>query len=75
MKRKSVHEPQAKVMSAEDVWDDAQQIATVLKQNLLKAEPVVQLYIPLSSFLLDMENLNQDELVVLHKCIEERLAA
>lgn len=75
MKRKSVHEPQAKVMSAEDVWDDAQQIATVLKQNLLKAEPVVRLYIPLSSFLLALENLNQDELVALHKCIEERLAA
>ena len=51
MKRKSVHEPQARVMRAEDVWEDAQQISHVLRQNRLRAEPVVQLPIPLSSFL------------------------
>jgi hypothetical protein len=38
---KSVHESEAKLMSVEEVWDDAQQIAAVVKQNLLKAEPVV----------------------------------
>ena len=51
MKCKSVHEPEAQVMGAADVWDDAQQIADVLRQNLLKAEPVVRLQIPLSVFL------------------------
>jgi len=75
MKRKSVHEPQAKVMSAEDVWDDAQQISNVLRQNLLKAEPVIQLHIPLSSFLSALDNLSRDELVILHKHIEERVTA
>jgi len=74
MKRKSAHEPEAKVMSATEVWDDAQQIATVLRQNLLKAEPVVRLQIPLSAFLLALDNLNRDELVILHKQLEERLA-
>lgn len=74
MKRKSAHEPNAKVMSAADVWDDAQQIATVLKQNLLKAEPVVRLQIPLSAFLSALDNLNRDELVILHKRVEQRLA-
>jgi hypothetical protein len=34
---KSVHEPDARVMSVEDVRDDAQQIADVLRQNLIKA--------------------------------------
>lgn len=74
MKRKSVHEPKAKVMSAADVWNDAQQIATVLKQNLMKAEPVVRLQIPLSAFLTALDNLDRDELVILHKRVEQRLA-
>ena len=51
MEPKSVHEPKAKVMSASDVWNDAQEIASVLKQNILKAEPMVPLQIPLSTFL------------------------
>jgi len=74
MKRKSVHEPHAKVMSAAEVWEDAQQIAAVLRQNVLKAEPVVQLQIPLSVFLLALDHLSREELVMLHKRVEERLA-
>ena len=74
MKPKSVHEPEAKLMSAEEVWDDVQQITEVLKQNLLKTEPVVHVDIPLSSFLSALDNLNRDELEILHKRIEERLA-
>jgi hypothetical protein len=46
----------------------------VLKQNLLKAEPVVRLQIPLSAFLSALDNLNRDELVILHKRVEQRLA-
>lgn len=74
MESKSVHELEANVMSAEDVWDDAQQIAEVLKQNLLNAEPVVHVDIPLSSFLSALDSLNRNELEVLHKRIVERLA-
>jgi len=73
MNCKSVHEPKARVMSAVDAWDDAQQIATVLK-NLVKAEPVVRLQIPLSVFLAALDNLDHDELVILHKRVEQRLA-
>jgi len=75
MKNKSAHEPEAKVMSAADVWDDAQQIAEVLRQNLFKAEPVVRLQIPLSIFLAAVDNFSRDELVLLRQRIEERLAA
>ena len=75
MKRKSAHEPKARVMSAADVWDDAQQIADVLRQNLLKAEPVVKLQIPLSAFLSALDDLSRDELVILRQRVEERLAA
>jgi hypothetical protein len=75
MEPKSVHEPKAKVMSASDVWNDAREIASVLKQNILKAEPMVRLQIPLSTFLSAVENLNREELLLLHKRIETRLAS
>lgn len=75
MKRKSVHEPEAKLMSAADVWGDAQQIAEVLRQNLLKAEPAVQLRVPLSIFLSALDSLSRDELALLRQRVEERLAA
>jgi hypothetical protein len=74
-KRKSVREPEAKLMSAADVWDDAQQIAEVLRHNLLKAEPAVQLQVPLSIFMSALDSLSRDELVLLRQRVEERLAA
>jgi len=74
MKRKSVHEPKAKVMSAAEVWEDAQQIAEVLRRNLLKAEPTVGLRVPLSVFLSALDDLSREELVILRKRVDERLA-
>ena len=74
MKRKSVHEPKAKVMSAAEVWEDAQQVAEVLRRNLLKAEPTVGLRIPLSVFLSALDDLSREELVILRKRVDERLA-
>ena len=74
MKPESAHEPEADVMSAVDVWEDAQQTARVLQQNLRKAEAMVRLQIPLSSFLSALDKLSQEELMVLHKRVEERLA-
>ena len=35
MATKSTHEPRAKVMSATDVWDDAREIASVLRHKLI----------------------------------------
>ncbi len=75
MKHKSVHEPEAKVMSAAEVWDDAQQIADVLRQNLLKAEPAVRLWVPLSVFLSALDSLSRDELMILRQRVEQQLAA
>lgn len=75
MNYKSVHEPEAKVMDAAEVWEDAQQIANVLRENLLKAESVVRLQIPLSSFLSALDNFGREELMILLKRVQERLAA
>jgi len=71
---KSTHEPKARVMSATDVWEDAREIASLIKKNLLKAEPVVKLQIPLSTFMSAVENLNREELLILSKRIEAKLA-
>jgi hypothetical protein len=75
MKKKSAHEPKAKVMSAAEAWEDAQQIASVLRQNLLNAEPLVRLQIPLSALLSALDSLKRDELVILQKHVKSRLAA
>jgi hypothetical protein len=75
MNNKSAHEPEAKVMSAADVWNDAQQIAQVLRQNLSKAEPLVKLQIPLSIFLAAVDEFNREERLLRRQRIEERRAA
>jgi len=72
--KQSVHEPNANLMSAEDVWLDAQQAADVLRKNLFKAEPMVGLQIPLSVFLSALDSLSRDELVILRKRVEKLLA-
>lgn len=74
MAQKLIHEPKATLMSADEVWGDAQEVAAVLRQNLLGAEPVVRLQIPFSSFLSALDSFNRDELVVLRQRLEERLA-
>jgi hypothetical protein len=75
MKAKSVHEPSAKLMSADDVSEDARRVANALRQNLLKAEPAVQLEVPFSTFLAALDKLSRDELLILRQRVEERLAA
>jgi len=75
MVTKSTHEPKAKVMSATDVWYDAKEIASVLKHNLLESEPMVRFQIPLSTFLNAVEKLDREELLILQKHIETRLAS
>ncbi len=71
---KSTHEPRARVMSAADVWEDAREIAFLIKKNLLKAEPAVKIQIPFSAFMSAVENLKREELLLLSKRIEARLA-
>lgn len=75
MMRKSVHEPDAPMMSAEDVWEDASELADLLQQNLRKSERIVRLQIPFSFFLSALESFEREELIVLRQRVEERLAA
>ncbi len=75
MKTRTVHEPNAKLMNADEVWEDAQTIAAVLRKNLLKADAETRLRIPLSVFLLAMDSLDRNELLVLQERVQEKLAA
>ena len=75
MRTKTAHEPKARVMSAAEAREDADRIASVLRRNALKAEPTVGLRVPLSVFLSALDNFNRDELLILRKRVEERLAA
>ncbi len=61
-------------MTAAAVWKDARQVVNVLRQNLLKAEPAVQLQVPLSSFLSALDTLSRDGLLISRRPVEERLA-
>ncbi len=74
MKRKSVHEPKAKLMSVSDVRDDARELAAVLRANLSKSEPVVRLQVPFSTLLSAVDHLHRNELAMLHKRVGELLA-
>lgn len=74
MNSKSVHEPTAEVMNAAEVWEDAQQLAEVLQQNVWKAEPVVKLPIPLSVLLSLLDNLGWKDLMQLRQHVEKRLS-
>ncbi len=74
MDRKTVHESEAELMSAADLWDGAQRLADVLQRNAAKGDPVVRLEVPLSAYLAALNELNRDELVILRQQIEQRLA-
>jgi len=65
IKHQSVHEQDAELMSAEDVWVDARQLAEVLRQNAVHAESVVRLPIPFSVLLSALDELTHDELALL----------
>ena len=74
MNAKSVHEPEAALMSAEDAWDDAQRMTRLLQENAAQTEPLVHLDVPFSYFLSVLDTLNRNDRVLLHERIEERLA-
>ena len=74
MKDGSVHEPDAKLMDASEIQQDADTLALLLQKNLQKAEPTVRLQIPLSSFLSALDSFDHDELVILQERVQEKLA-
>jgi hypothetical protein len=70
-----IHEPDATLMSADDVWEDAQTVADVLRKHLLKTEPAIKFSIPFSIFLATLDTFNREGLLLLRRHVEEKLAA
>lgn len=75
MRAKTAHEPEAEVMSADDVWNDAQRLAALLNRNAAEDEQAIQLQIPLTAYLSALDNLDRDELLLLRDRVDERLAS
>lgn len=75
MHTKTVHEAEATLMSADDVWEDAQLLADLLESNELRSEPKTRLQMPLSAFLSALEQFTREELTIVGQRVEERLAA
>ncbi len=74
MNAKTAHEPEAEVMSATDVLEDAQELGALLQSNLAREERVVRLEIPFSILLSALDHLSRDELTFLQKRLTDRLA-
>lgn len=75
MEPKSEHEPEAEVMSADDVWNDAQRLAQVLHRQASQSGHFVTLRIPLSTYLSALDDLSREDLMILRERIEDRLAS
>ncbi len=75
MDQRTAHEPEAEVMSATDVWDDAQRLAEVLQNNASERRQVVRLKISLSAYLSALDDLSQEDLMTLRRRLDQRLAS
>jgi hypothetical protein len=71
---KSVHEPEAELLSAEDAIQDAERLRMLFRQRRQAEEPV-PLRVPLWVLLEAIDHLGPEALRQVGRRIEERLAA
>ena len=73
--QKSVHEPGARLLSAQDAIQDAERLRGLLRRNRQRAEREVQLRVPFTVIIEAVDQLEASELRLLAQRLEERLAA
>jgi len=73
-KQKSVHEPNAPLLSAQDAIQDAERLRELLWRNRQQAEREVQLRVPFTVILKAIDQLEASELRLLVQRLEDRLA-
>jgi len=73
-KQKSVHEPNAPLLSAQEAIQDAKRLQELLWRNRQQAEREVQLQVPFTVILKAIDQLEASELRLLAQRLEERLA-
>ena len=72
--QKSVHEPEAQLLSGQDAIQDAERLRALLRRNRQRAERDVQLRVPFIVIIEAIEQLEAGELRLLAQKLEERLA-
>ena len=72
--QKSVHEPEAQLLSAQDAIQDAERLRVLLRRNRQRAEREVQLRVPFTVIIEAIDQLEVSELRLLARRLEERLA-
>ena len=72
---KSVHEPQAKLLSAEDAVQDAARLRAVMRGSRRASERAVPVRVPLWALLEALDVLDPPELQQIAHRVQERLAA
>ena len=73
-KQKSVHEPNAPLLSAQDAIQDAERLQELLWRNRQQAEREVQLRVPFTVILKAIDQLEASEVRLLVQRLEDRLA-
>jgi len=74
VKQKSIYEPGAQLLSAQDAIQDAERLQALLLRNGQRAEREVQLRVPFTVIIEAVDQLEADELRLLAQRLEERLA-
>jgi hypothetical protein len=74
VEQKSIHEPGAQLLSAQDAIRDAERLQALLLRNRQQAEREVQLRVPFTVIIEAVDQLEADELRLLAQRLEERLA-
>lgn len=75
VEQKSVHEPEAQLLSAQDAIQDAERLRALLLRNRQRAEREVQLQVPFTVILQAIDQLEPGELRMSAQRLEDRLAA
>jgi len=74
VEQKSIHEPRAQLLSAQDAIQDAERLRALVLRNRQRAEREVQLRVPFMVIIEAVDQLEVDELRLLAQRLEERLA-
>ena len=74
VEQKSVHEPGAQLLSAQDAIQDAERLRALLLRNRQQAKREVQLRVPFTVIIEAVDQLEADELRLLAQRLEELLA-
>ncbi len=73
--KRSVHEPEARLLSAKDAIQDAERLRELLRRNRQRAEQEIQLRVPFQVIVEAIDQLGVAELRVLERRLQERLMA